>query len=47
MDIEKYKRIIEEEIVESMLSYIEFDEECIYNEKDVEKCKKLLINYFS
>ena len=48
MDIEKYKRIIEEEIVESMIAYMKFaEEECIYNEKDVEKFKKLLINYFS
>lgn len=48
MNIDKYKKMIEEEIVESMIAYMKFaEEECIYNEKDVEKCKQLLINYLN
>ena len=45
MDITKYKKIIDEVIIESMISYMEFDEECVYTDKDIEECKKLLINY--
>lgn len=45
MDINKYKKLVTETVVEPMLSFVEEWDDCEHTREDVEKCGELIVNY--
>ena len=45
MNLDKFKEMVDKNVVASMLDYMSEDEECGYTADEVEECKALLNNY--
>ena len=45
MNIDLYKKRVQDNVVDIMLDYMNEDADCGYSKKDVQKCERLILDY--